>query len=99
MGKTGWGFCKEVNTVHTFDWYGVVVFVLLLYRKIDFLMNFGTHFLSYGSIIIVYYLYYLIFREKKLLLDLEFTNLNIFEHNHKYPKVATFVPLDLKSVF
>ena len=46
MGKGDWGlfFCKEVNTVHMSDCCGDVVFIPLLSRKIDFLVNFEMPF-------------------------------------------------------
>ena len=62
MGKAGWEFCKEVNTLHTFDSYGVV-FKSLLGRKINFLVNCDVHVLSYRSIIFICFCFVLFLRK------------------------------------
>ena len=33
---SGWGFCRQVNTVYTFDWHGVLICVLYVIVKLIF---------------------------------------------------------------
>jgi hypothetical protein len=36
---SGWGFCRQVNTVYTFDWHGVFVCVRVLYLIVKLILS------------------------------------------------------------